>query len=1081
MATEFFKRDRKYDSVQAVLARSFSNVEYFLGKALGILSVFLLLNFAVLIITFVIHFFFSSTLFALQPYFLYTALICLPSLIFMIGLSFFLSSLLRSQAVVFFILLAYSFLVLVFIGAPFFGLFDSYAFYLPLMWSDFIGLGNIHSILLIRLAYLFLGLSFFFVSPLLFKRLRQSALSNKVTGSLSIFCLVLVVILGLSYTNGKYFNRKYRQQLRISSQEFRETQSTTIRSYDIQLEHKGKKISATAQLDMVNESPSPLDTILMTLNPGLKVDSVSQGGKPLNFQQDNHLLHITPAEPIQFEDSIHLTISYSGKIDERYCFLDIENKRYESRYRLWIYDIPKHYALVTPDFVHLTPESGWYPIPGLPPGAAYPAMAAPSYSKYTLTVTTPKGLTAISQGKPETRSQDNKIQHTFKPEFLLPKISLTIGSYQYHEIVIDNLTYSLYVRPGHDYFTPLMDNIQENDILTTVIRRSLDQLEVFFGVYYPYKRLSLVEVPINICSYHRLWTVAHETVQPQLTFIPEMATICTYGQLRFPLEQERSLRGRKVPVAWSGIQRGVLWRFINWNLIGNTDYLGADVAETIDRMRRNRIGFNLRAEIETQFDLLPNFVSFNSQVLSSQWPVLNYAFESYMRKRVAPPLAMYRQTGSGLSPEEESNQDLKGRSLAAMIEDPDLETAVVHGALQAKAQTLLALIEAKYGEENFNGKFTNFLNRQKHSIITEQDLTDFLSSLGDIALSEIVDEWYTGSQIPGYIMGDVESYDVIEGERKRTQVKFLIANPTSVDGITKIRLRDRPQRGGAPPDIYSRALLIPAKTTIQVGFVTDQPPASMTVETFVSQNIPASIDVPFLGKRALRKEDPFRGEISKPYERSDLFPEDEIIVDNVDPGFEIHGMVKQHWLSRILQNLLNVKEDSTVFAGMNLLDPPAFWTQSTNEDFYGEFVRSAYIKKSGKGKDRVVWNVEIKETGDYDICFYHSISRGMRQGVMARQQTRGADRSGGSSSQRRGKKFFSVSVRNGTEEVEIDLAETEQGWNLIGSFQLDAGPNKIELTDKNDDGYVMADAVKWVKRNARKKLVAARKHIFEDK
>ena len=1063
MATEFFKRDRKHDSIQVVLASSFSNVEYFLGKALGILSVFLLLNSAVLAVTFVIHFFFSSTLFALQPYFLYTALICLPSLIFMIGLSFFLSSLLRSQAVVFFILLAYSFLVLVFIGAPFFGLFDSYAFYLPLMYSDFIGLGNIHSILLIRLAYLFLGLSFFFVSPLLFKRLRQSALSNKVTGSLSIFCLVLVVILGLSYTNGKYADRKYRQQLRISSQEFRETKKATVRSYDIQLEHKGKKISVTAQLDMVNESPSPLDTILMTLNPGLKVESVTQSGGPLNFRQDKHLLHITPTEPIHFEDSIGLTISYSGKIDERYCFLDIENNRYESRYRLWIYDIPKHYAFITSDFVHLTPECGWYPISGLPPGAAYPSMAAPSYSKYTLTVTTPKDLTAISQGKPETLAQGDMTQYTFKPEVLLPKITLTIGSYQVHEITIDNLTYSLYVRPGHDYFTPLMDNIQENDILTTVIRGSLDQLEVFLDVYYPYKRLALVEVPINIISYHRLWTVAHETVQPQLTFIPEMATICTYGQLRFPLQQEKSMRDRQVPVPWSGIQRGALWRFINWNLMGNTEYLDPTTAETIDRMRRNRIGFNLRADIETQFDLMPNFVSFNSQVVSTRWPVLNFALESYMRRRVAAPLVMYRQTESGLSPEEESNLDLKDRSLAAMITDPNLETAVVHGALQAKAQTLLALIEAKYGEEDFDIKFISFLNRQKHSIITEQDLTDFLSSLGDISLREIVDEWYTGTQIPGYIIGDVESYDVIEGERKRTQVKFLIANPTSVDGITKIRLRDRPSRRGTPPDIYSRALLIPAKTTIQVGFVTDQPPASMTVETFVSQNIPVSIDIPFLRQEALRKEDPFRGEISKPYERSDLFPEDEIIVDNVDPGFEIPGMAKQNWFSHFLQNLFNIKEDSTVFTGMNLLNPPAFWKQSTGQAFYGEFVRSAYLKKSGEGNEKVVWNADIKDAGEYDIYFYHSISQGMRQGVRARKQ-QAADRSGGSSSQRRGKKFFLVSVRNGKEEVEIDLADSDSGWNLIGSFQLDAGPNTIELTDKNEDGYVIADAVKWVKK-----------------
>jgi len=1061
VATEFFKRDRKNDSIQVVFARSFSNVEYYLGKALGILSAFLLLNLAVLILTFVFHFFFSSTVFALQPYFLYFLLICLPTLIFMVGLSIFLSSLLKSQAMVFLFLLAYSFLVLVFLGAPFFGLFDAYAFYLPLMWSDFVGLGSIGSILKIRLAYILLGLSFFFVSPLLFKRLRQSALSIIVSGSLSIVCLVLVVFLGFSYTNGPLVDRNYREQLRESSQEFRETLSPSIRSYDIQFKHKDDTICATAELDMINETPTALDKILMTINPGLEVEAVTKNGGPLNFQQDNHLLHIIPQEPIQSEDSIVLTISYSGKIDERYCFLDIEKERYESRYRLWIYDVPKHYAFVTSDFVHLTPECGWYPISGLPPGAAFPSMAAPSYSKYNLKVLTSEGLTAISQGKPETQTQDDMTLYTFKPEVPLPKISLTIGSYQVHEITIDNLTYSLYVRPGHDYFTPLMDHIQENDILTGHIRESLDQLEVFLSVYYPYKRLSLVEVPINILSYHRLWTMAHESVQPQLTFIPEMATINTYGQLRFPLEQERAMRSREVPVPWSGVQRGALWRFINWNLLGNTNYMDPATVKTIDRMRRNKMGFNFKADIETQFDLLPNFVSFNSQVVSTQWPVLNFALESYMRKRVAAPLVMYKQTERGLSPEEESNLDLKDKSLVEMITDPNLETAVVHGALQAKAQTLLALFEAKYGKEDFDKKLTSFLNSQKHSIISEQDLSDFLNNLGDISLSEIVDEWYTGKEMPGFIMGDVESYDVIDREKTRTQVKFLLANPTSVDGILKIRLRGRPGRGAAPPDIFTRSLLLPAKTTFNVGFVTVQPPASMTVETFVSRNIPATIDIPFMGKRALKEEAPFHGEISRPYDRSDFFPGGEIIVDNEDPGFEILGEAKQGWLSRSLQNLFDVEEDKMAFTAMNILNPPSFWTPSAGPDFYGEIVRSAFLKKSGEGREKVQWKTDIAEAGEYDIYFYQPFAQRMQQGVAARQ----AAAAGRSFTAARGTKYFSVSSRNGREEVEIDLNKIELGWNLIGTFPLDAGPNFIELSDKNEAGYVVADSVKWVKKD----------------
>jgi hypothetical protein len=524
------------------------------------------------------------------------------------------------------------------------------------------------------------------------------------------------------------------------------------------------------------------------------------------------------------------------------------------------------------------------------------------------------------------------------------------------------------------------------------------------------------------------------------------------------------MRDRDVPVGWEGIQRGALWRFIHWNLIGSSDYLDPVTVATIENLRRNRIGFNFQADIETQFDLFPNFFSFNSQVYSPRWPALNYVLESYMRERVATPLTMYRETGSGLSPEEQSNQDLKGRSLAEMIEDPDLETAVVHGALQAKAQALLALIEARYGEDDFKRKITGFFNSQKHSNISEQELEDFLSSLGGIDLSEIVDPWYSGKQIPGFLVRNIESSEVIEGERTRTQIKLLIANPTSVGGITKISLRGRAARGGPRPDLYTRALFIPAQTTFRVGFVLDEAPQQLNVDTFVSRNIPSSLDVSFYESRDLREESPFRGEIAQPYDRTDFFPKDEIIVDNEDPGFEILGTAKQHWLSRILQNLFGIEEDNPAFTEMNILDPPAFWMQTTYQDFYGEFVRSAYLKKSGEGKEKVAWNADIEETGEYDIYYYQGILREMRQRGVQQRQTRNAEQSGRSFPQGRGIKFFLVSVRSGTEKIEVDLENAELGWNLIGTFSLEAGPNSIQLSDKNDAGYVLADAVKWVKR-----------------
>ncbi len=736
MATEFFKRDRKHDSIQVVFARSFSNMEYFLGKVLGILSVFFLLNLGVLSITFVIHVFFSSTLFVWQPYILYMLLICIPTLIFMIGMSFLLSSLLRSQAVVFLFLLAYSFLVLVFLGTPLFGLLDSYAFYLPLMYSDFIGLGNIHSILLVRLSYLFLGLSFIFVSPVLSKRLRQSKLSNIITGSLSIVCLVLALILGFSFTSGKYADREYRHQLKTSNKAVENSPVLTVLDYSIQLEHQDKNISATAEMKMRNDSTAPMDSLWLTLNPGLKVQSVTWEGNSLNFKQDKNLIQITPNSTVNPGDSIDLSITYSGEIDERYCFLDIGNNRYESRYRLWIYDIPKHYALVTSDYVFLTPESGWYPIAGLSTGKAFPAAAAPQYSTYTLSVLSSVGLTAISQGKPETEPHNGLIQHTFKSETKLPQISLTIGSYEHKEIQVDDVIYSLYFRPGHDYFTPYLTKI--GDTLPDLIRALKDEYEVKLDLDYPFKRLSLVEVPIHIYSYQRLWTVAYETVQPQLVFLPEMGTICANADFQTQARnwEKWGKAGKgKAGVTPVQVESYYFNNFIRTNLLNTT-------TEQIGYIKGEGMAVSFQAEIEPKFELFPNFVTYTTYFSSSQWPVLNYAFESYLRERYASGQTKAQRGRSGLTSEEEINLDLKEQSLYEMMEDSTLDASIVQRALEAKGRMLLALLEAKSADSDFSYWLTDFLKQNRFRTVHQQSLNDFLSTYFDVNLEESLDPWY---------------------------------------------------------------------------------------------------------------------------------------------------------------------------------------------------------------------------------------------------------------------------------------------------------------------------------------------------
>jgi hypothetical protein len=146
----------------------------------------------------------------------------------------------------------------------------------------------------------------------------------------------------------------------------------------------------------------------------------------------------------------------------------------------------------------------------------------------------------------------------------------------------------------------------------------------------------------------------------------------------------------------------------------------------------------------------------------------------------------------------------------------------------------------------------------------------------------------------------------------------------------------------------SEALNIPEEKAACEGFVMDEAPQQLNVDTFVSQNIPSSLDVFFWVARDSREEAPFRGEIARPYDRADFFPADAIIVDNEDPGFEILGTAKQHWLSRILQNLFGIKKDDPAFSGMNILDPPASGLSRPREP--GD--KSSFRSPPGRGSKR---------------------------------------------------------------------------------------------------------------------------------
>ena len=88
LASDFLKRDKKLDTTEVIYMRSMTNGEYVIGKTLGNMQVFMILNIAVVILALVFNALAKGTPIDWVSYGVYLVLISIPTLVFIMGLSF---------------------------------------------------------------------------------------------------------------------------------------------------------------------------------------------------------------------------------------------------------------------------------------------------------------------------------------------------------------------------------------------------------------------------------------------------------------------------------------------------------------------------------------------------------------------------------------------------------------------------------------------------------------------------------------------------------------------------------------------------------------------------------------------------------------------------------------------------------------------------------------------------------------------------------------------------------------------------------------------------------------------------------
>ena len=1176
LSSEFLKSDKKLDTSEVFYVHSLSNAEYVLGKVWGNMRVFLRLNLIGIGLVIIFNLI-SGVSVDWLAYLVYFFLICIPTLIYIFGLSIALMLLFKSQAVTFVLLLGYIALTLFYIGDKFYYLFDYMVYNLPMVKSTIVGFSNWGVLINHRMIYLMLGLGFICISIFMFRRLPNTNRGKYRWLGLS-FVFIAAGLWASYHHVGSILHTENRRQLftKINNQHVNDPKMV-VNHYDISIKQHPQTISSEVKMDVRALQQAAIFTFC--LNPGLEVTEVTENNKTLQFTRNHQILQVDFGREIAAGDSICFTLKYNGTIDESFCYLDIPSSILQEEFSDGLFKIDKKYSFQDKNYLLFTPETYWYPRPGTSYSSDNPDWQQSYFSHFSLKVKTINGLKALSQGtmkwpiakrervevkkdnnsdsgegdahlvavnedrqprrrrsndsideggrrpmreRPSGEAREGRVRRerptgevrgdsvrrvrptgeareggvrreraagaertsrrgewgdrrqlmnrdslqalrgseqalerdsllkenrkefrttitydsifVYETDFLTPAITLIIGDYEQKSVEVDETVYSIWNIRGNDYFSELFNSIV--DTIPSQIRERRRAIEMNYSLDYSFNRFSVIEVPIQFYSYSRTWTQAQEVMQPEMVLFPEKGSLVQEADVEGTIRNEKrwAQRGRN-QVSDEEIVIRAFNRFMQ--LFERTQ---SNFDWSLDRGALNV------TTTPNPFFIFPQLYNFRYNVFSSEWPVSNRLIELYLQDETDNHYIIRQM--NGISNNEKASllmEEYPFKELLANVEHRDL----LDNITALKANCLFALAEHHIGIDDYRDSLRAVLDRNTFTNLRFEHLLDTLGAIANVDLHTPLKAWNTPTNLPFYTLWTPEVTQITNRDKEVFVLKQQIVNDSDYDGIVDVEVNFRGGQSAIRDPREKRKVPIKAHETVNLVSVWDEAPSNVNINTLISANLPATINLPITDIVRERNK-PIVEERDYIVENPIYSIPGEVIVDNEDSTLfilsepEVVGLLPQ-WLDR-------VDNDDFSYSGVSDWQPPLQWTLTTNDKYYGAHIRSAYVIKSGRGNQTATWKIPVEESGQYDLFYW------IYKPEELRRRRRGR---GGSSD---AEYHFKVKYDNHEDNAYIDLQQSDEGWSELGTYFFSKDTVEVVLNNNSKLRSVTADAVKIVKR-----------------
>lgn len=1038
---EFIRRIKHTDSLDSIEIRPYMNIEYIAGKIIAFVVMGIGVNILVVLTTIVFHINMPSPEFTLFPYVFYLLTLNVPTLLFWIGISFFVVHIVRVPFLALFILLGYILLNIFILSNVAYGSVDMWGTHVPNAFSSQTGHVGLGLYLLQRFSFVILAIGMFLGAVIFQKRLTDH---ERCFGKLS-GCVIGIILLGGILNYGYYshyerMNQKRKEYLVLYEKNDPE-KNVKIKSQNIVFKQKENQIMIVDDLILENNYSRKIEKIVLFLNPGLQVKQIKIEDRVIDFEREKQVLVLK--ESFLPHEIKCVQISYTGEIDESICYLDLGDKIHTNPldYQA-IMSHGRHYAFVSDQFTWLSPECLWYPVRVPPVNPLLPNLSERDFISFQLSVICDTTLTVISQGL----GVQNKDTICFTNKQALSGLTLCIGEYKQQSLDDGQVRYNLYY---FDTNGALYKTFKGSaDRIRAGLKESMRYFEYNQGVDYPFDELSIVELPVSCCL-----QIRSEATMLQPEFIFQMENLCdrsTYSSLE---DRVKWFRGFDPNRSSTEIE---------------AEMVSAFVKESFDLKAYKNVGISLRnilsgrylasEEQENPFSITPMFTNFSGYIFSEKYPCVDKIINSLLQKESNVTFDLNQV---GLSPEDQAILTLGSRSLWEFLFNGE-PTPFLETIIDLKSHYLKNFLLSSLTEEELNTFLREFKER---TLFQRIDIEEFIKEFDrhfSLDIRNLIDKLYHDKQLPRFHIQNITQWS--EGEK--AVVGFDVWNSSAVEGV--VSLYAKKNNIGSKMEKVGCRIIAGGECSrihVPIPYKTEE----VIIHTNLSANIPQVYSRQFWTKL----------EPTLPHAERELLDTscflasiEEYIVDDESDGFRIvEGKARRLFMHALPSDKSTVKYGSSIDF---LLKSSPGWVVSVFSGAYGNPVRGFHGKTAGNGNSWVEWETELSEAGEYKVFVYQTDLNKRFQFnsdlysyyyVLEQDHLNVADI------------FVDINKRderkirmkkNGESENEIiySMYQRPNDWMPVGTYYFEKGRVRMKLYDRGafPGQLIFADAVKWVKQ-----------------